>query len=188
MSERIYGSVIDTKSFKAAAKALGTANKLQKREVTKALKAAGEIVASEARRIAASNGSESIPPTIKTRSRMLTVKVVAGGNAGGASNRATAKQLFTSGYGTYGIGGTEKANKTAEQGNQLAGLWELGNRGKRSAPLNGTFRHPIFGKDVWTEQQRHSFLVPAGQKREPEVEAAVLAAMDLIVSVIVLDD
>lgn len=42
----------------------------------------------------------------------------------------------------------------------------------------GTFRHPVFGRDRWVEQQQRPFLVPALQAKQDEAVRAVQEAID----------
>jgi hypothetical protein len=69
---------IDARDFKAVAKALKKAQPLMRTELLRNLKAAGEIVAADARVIAAEH-STTVTPTIKTQVRGVGVSVVAGG-------------------------------------------------------------------------------------------------------------
>ena len=81
--------------------------------------------------------------------------------------------------------------KRQEEGVVIAGLFEMGNKGGKSAAAieRGVFRHPVFGnKDKWVNQSMHPFLVPAGKKNEAEVLALVLEALDEVTRVIVLED
>lgn len=41
-----------------------------------------------------------------------------------------------------------------------------------------TFRHPLFGKDIWVEQQRRPFLVPAIRQHEDDVVKGVQDAIN----------
>lgn len=147
---------IDTRDFKAVAKALRKAQPTMRTALLRNLKAVGEIVAVDARAIASEN-STTIPPTIKTRVRGVGVSVIAGGG--------------------------EVA---------IAGLFELGNKGggkSQSASRSGVFRHPVFGdRSNWVEQPMHPFLASAGEKNRAKTDAAVLAALDEVTTVIVLGD
>jgi hypothetical protein len=73
------GISVDTTDFRAFAKALRKAAPVLSAEMRTELRAAGEIVAAEARQ-RASDVSKSVPPTIKVRVSGATVSVVAGGN------------------------------------------------------------------------------------------------------------
>jgi hypothetical protein len=48
-----------------------------------------------------------------------------------------------------------------------------------AAPINnrgdgGTFRHPVFGHDVWVSQAAHPFLEPAAEEKIGDVEQIIL--------------
>ncbi len=43
---------------------------------------------------------------------------------------------------------------------------------------SGTFRHPVFGQDVWVNQQAHPFLHPAAEQSQGEIVAAVTLGVD----------
>lgn len=73
------GIGIDTTDFRVVAKALRLAGGQTAKNLRRGLRAAGEIVATEARAISSAN-SKKIPPTIKVRVTSTTVSVVAGGN------------------------------------------------------------------------------------------------------------
>jgi hypothetical protein len=44
----------------------------------------------------------------------------------------------------------------------------------------GTFRHPVFGRDIWVEQQQRPFLVPAVQQHEDAAVRGVQSAIDAV--------
>jgi hypothetical protein len=44
----------------------------------------------------------------------------------------------------------------------------------------GTFRHPVFGRDVWVEQQQRPFLVPAVRQHEDAAVRGVQSAIDAV--------
>ncbi len=71
---------VDLTDFHLLAKALKLAQPTLRTQLLRNLKAVGNIVAADARAIASEN-SESIPPTIKTRVRGVSVSVIAGGSA-----------------------------------------------------------------------------------------------------------
>ena len=48
----------------------------------------------------------------------------------------------------------------------------LDNRGK-----NGTFRHRVFGQDVWVNQPAHPFLEPAAESKQDEVGSIITEAV-----------
>lgn len=176
---------INTSDFKAVVRALKKAQPAMRRELLRNFRAAGELIARDARAIAG-EVSTSIPPTIKTRVRGVGVSVEAGGVAGA---KATAAQLFSSGYGA----GSGYARKEAlAEGVVIAGLFELGNTGgakSASASRKGVFRHPVFGDtETWVNQPMHPFLVPAGEKNKPAVDAAVYEALDKVTNIIVLEN
>ena len=56
---------------------------------------------------------------------------------------------------------------------------------RHAAPINnndnaGTFRHPVFGTDIWVEQSAHPFLTSGARHGEPSADRAMLAVMDAI--------
>lgn len=56
----------------------------------------------------------------------------------------------------------------------LAGLYELGNKGhskSQASSRRGQFRHPVFGnREVWVNQKRYAFLLPAAERQRRKVE------------------
>ena len=42
------------------------------------------------------------------------------------------------------------------------------------------FRHPVFGMDVYVEQEMHPFLAVAGEKDKEKVTGLVYEALDLV--------
>jgi hypothetical protein len=184
MPSRLY-SRNNARSFKAAAKALRKAQPLLFAEIAKDIKAAGDLVAKDAKTIAGEH-STSIPPTIVVRRRGLTyVAVQAGGVRGQA---ALAKQIQGAGYGTKQSTKELKKLESSSEGLPLAGLYELGNKGARNAQATGTFRHPVFKDDTWVNQPRYAFLVPAGEKNKVAIEAIIQKSLDRVAEVIVLED
>jgi hypothetical protein len=103
VTERGGGVGIDASAFKVLAKNLRKADRLAYRNMHTGLRAAGELVATEARAIAARD-STSIPPTIKVRVAGSTVSVQAGsasvkiaplfelGNTGGSKSASAAEK------------------------------------------------------------------------------------------------
>lgn len=79
----------------------------------------------------------------------------------------------------------KKAVVTVEAGPcAIAGLFEVGNKGNRSA---NTFRHPVFGNtSVWVDQPMHPFLHPALANKFAEVEVAMQSALDVAVAEAIL--
>ncbi|HTG23808.1 MAG TPA: hypothetical protein VK681_27490 [Reyranella sp.] len=77
ITERGTGG-IDTRDFKAVAKALKKAQPLVRTQLLRNFKLVGGLVAKDAQAIVAEH-SESIPPTVKARVRGVGVSVVAGG-------------------------------------------------------------------------------------------------------------
>ena len=139
------GLALDTRSYKDAAKALRQGARHLQKDFRSRLREGGEIMAAEARKIAAEH-SESIPSTVKVRVAGATVAVTAGGPK-----------------------------------SPVASLYELGNVGGRksaAASNRGTFRHPVFGTDVWVEQPRYPFLKPAADATLPAAQAAIVRALD----------
>jgi hypothetical protein len=184
MAEITGGTGIDTREFRAVAQALKKAQPLLRRELVANLRVAGELVAKDARSII-SEHSTSIPPTIKTRVRGVGVSVEAGGIVGRA---ALAKSIFTAGYGTVSSeSALRRMERTATEGTPLAGLLELGNKGKKSASqtAGGTFRHPVFGSSTFVNQEMHPYLAAAGKKDQAQVDAAIYKALDAVTEEIV---
>lgn len=147
------GFGIDTREFKNMVRALRQAQPEITRHLRSDLRAAGELVAEDARRRAGEH-STTIAATIKVRTVNAAVAVEAGGGD-----------------------------------SPLAGLFELGNAGKGSSQTpskGGTFRHPVYGRDVWVEQQMHPFLQPAALHNAPAVEKLILGALDAATQTIVL--
>lgn len=64
----------------------------------------------------------------------------------------------------------------------IAGLYELGNKGGKSG---STFRHPVYGKDVWVDQPRFPFLAPAGRQNRAKIDAIVGASCERVRAYIV---
>jgi hypothetical protein len=75
---RTGGIGIDTSDFRAVARALRTAQPKLALDLRRQLRAAGQIVADDAKQEIAKVSSR-IPPTIKVRTSATTVSVVAGG-------------------------------------------------------------------------------------------------------------
>lgn len=170
-------SAVDVSEFREMAAALKKADAVAYLTLKRNLKAAGDLIAKDARQIS-SRYSSTIPPTIKVRARGVSIAVEAGGNFGGASDKATAKKLLTAGYGTSS---SDAAYRRAEEGVVIAGLFELGNKGGGKSDKSrerGQFRHPVFATDTWVNQEMHPFLVPAGRKNEAAVAALVVEATD----------
>jgi hypothetical protein len=44
----------------------------------------------------------------------------------------------------------------------------------------GTFRHPVFGRDIWVEQQQRPFLIPAVRQHEDQAVRGVQSAIDAV--------
>lgn len=102
------------------------------KQVKKALRTAGLLIADDAGRIV-SPYSSTVPASIKVRLRKTSISVVAGG-----------------------------------ENVPMAGLLEMGNRGRRS---KATFRHPVFGdQGTWVSQPMHPFLLVATRKNERGIE------------------
>lgn len=97
------GLAIDTRDFANLSRALRKASPELAAEFRGELRAIGQIVADEAKRIA-EESSESIPPTIRVSVRLATVSVLAGdgenaiaglfelGNKGGGKSQAASKR------------------------------------------------------------------------------------------------
>lgn len=63
----------------------------------------------------------------------------------------------------------------------IAGLFELGNKGSKSASATrgGRFRHPVFGnKSNWVDQDMHPYMGPTVKLREAAVTRRIGAAVD----------
>jgi len=139
---------VDAREFRNLAKALRKANKKLLRETQSELRAIGELVANDARAIASEN-SQKIPPTIKTRVRGMSVSIV----AGGTSETAIA--------GLFELGNTGSKRKSA------------------AASRKGVFRHPVFGnRKVWVNQEMHPFEAPALKKNRKVVEERALRVLN----------
>ena len=69
----------------------------------------------------------------------------------------------------------------AGQGVPLAALYEVGNAGGGHP---GSFRHPVWGHDVFVEQTGYPFLTPAVNAKQLEVQTAVLKVADEIAEVL----
>lgn len=126
---------LDLKEFRKLTRDLKSFN--PDKQVHKALRTAGQLIADDAKRIAEEH-SQSIPPTVRVRVSKTSVSVLAGG-----------------------------------EGVPLAGLFELGNKGRgksQAAAKGGRFRHPVFGRDVWVTQAMHPFLLPAQEQNERGIE------------------
>jgi hypothetical protein len=71
------------------------------------------------------------------------------------------------------IRGTSISVVAGGEGVPLAGLFELGNKGKgksQVAAKSGVFRHPVFGSDVWVEQEMHPYLLRAAARNARGIE------------------
>jgi len=88
-----------------------------------------------------------------------------------------------------------EARQNASFSSRIPGSIETRRRGRRvkiraggdAAPhaavfehggLPGSFRHPVFGRDVWVEQAAHPFLTPALESGADEAFGLVVAAVD----------
>ena len=70
------------------------------------------------------------------------------------------------------VAGTTVSVQAGSADVPIAALFELGNTGGRksaAASVRGSFRHPVFGHDVWVEQPMHPFLRPAELATMPEI-------------------
>ena len=165
MATAIVGSGgfgIDTTAFRDVAKALRFAGGEAPKNLRRSLRAAGEIVAVEAKSIA-SEHSSSIPPTIKVRVTGATVSVVAGN-----ANVPLA--------GLY------------ELGNYRVSHGVTHNRGGDSF-RHPVFvaKKDLPGPDgSWVDQPSWQFLKPAALNKEDELEVAVTAVLDDAVKTICL--
>lgn len=180
------GFGIDTRDFHDVAVALRKAAPTVSRNLRRNLREAGLIVAADAKKNA-EQFSESIPPTIKVRTRGATVWVQAGGAAAQAQ---VARQMFSTGYGTPASDAAQKRLEKQAQGVVIAGLFELGNTGgskSASASESGRFRHPVFGSDKWVDQPMHPFLAPAAEKNAAVIEERVVGALDEATRIIVFE-
>lgn len=152
---RTGGVGVDTREFASFAKALRKAKPVLAKELAKSLRAAGEIVAVEARANATSEGSTSIPPTVKTRVASATVSVVAGG----------AKSPIA---GLWELGNSGRAS---QQQIPIRG-------GGFRHPVFGN-------RNVWVNQPRHPFLLRALHAKAFVAEKAALDALDAAVATVV---
>lgn len=166
------GLTIDASDFRNLSRALKESAPALRLEMNRELRLIGEIVAEEARAIV-SEYSESIPPTIKVSVRMGSIAVQAGGTTGGAG---IARALFEGSYGTSSSDRSQHDLESDAEGVAIAGLFELGNKGHgktQTADEGGSFRHPLFGKDVWVEQPMHPFLLPAQKAKTADIDAGL---------------
>lgn len=67
--------------------------------------------------------------------------------------------------------------KAGNANTPLAALYELGNKGK-GGNKKDTFRHPVFGQDVFVEQKRYPFLRPALRLDRRNITKRMNAAQD----------
>lgn len=102
------------------------------KQVKKALKVAGELIATDAR-IMVGPYSQTVPGSIKVRTRKTSISIIAGG-----------------------------------AGVPMAGLLELGNRGRGSS--KSKFRHPVYGTEAWVDQPMHPYLLRATIKNLRSIE------------------
>jgi hypothetical protein len=139
------GISIDTSDFRRFARALRKAEPVLAKSMRTKLRAAGQLVADQAK-TNVSEFSSSIPPTIKVRTSGTTVSVVAKGT--------------------------------------LAGLFELGNKGSSGG---GTFRHPVFGQDVFVTQPMHPYLVRALGEKQDEAVNLIRETLDETIAAVIAD-
>ena len=59
----------------------------------------------------------------------------------------------------------------------IAGLYEKGNKG---GSKGDTFRHPVYGRDVWVQQPRYPFLAPSGRKNKAKIDALVIGGCERV--------
>lgn len=159
-NDRIGSSFgVDTSDLKAFIKDLKRASPAAARGIRTVVKGAAEIVAAEAR-ADVSQHSTSIPPTIKARTYLSGSK-------------------------------TSAASVTAGKGVPLAALYEVGNKGQ--GPDSPTFRHPVFERgasgalqqtSAWTDQARYPFLLPAAERKAPEVTAALETVVKTVTDIL----
>lgn len=176
------GTGVNVRDFRDVAKALKKAQPALYKEVAKGIRSAGKLVQDDAK-VIAGQYSTSIPKTIKVRQRGLGVSVEAGGVTGG---RKLAREIQSSGYGTKASNKALKKMESLSGGLPIAGLYELGNKGGRNTvDMNGTFRHPVYGHvDRWVDQERHSYLLPAGEKNKAASLALVESALGKVTKLI----
>lgn len=148
------GIGIDTSDFRTVATALRRAGGQVPKTLRKNLRAAGEIVAVEARAIA-SGYSKTVPGSVKVRVTSTTVSVVAG-EAG------------------VPMGGL------LEEGNVSGNHSGPTFRRPVYAPKGSHGDHSV----PWVDQSMHPFLLPAAEHKEAELEVAVTASLDEAVATI----
>lgn len=152
---------VDTRELKEFIADLKRAGPAAARGMRTVVRGAAEIVAVEAR-ADVSQHSRSIPPTIKARAYL-------------SARRASV------------------ATVTAGRGVPLAALYELGNKGRPThAP---TFRHPVFERSAegrlqqtsdWVDQERFPFLLPAAERKAPEVQAVLETLADRVSEIVAI--
>lgn len=84
------------------------------------------------------------------------------------------------------VSGATVAVVAGGAGVPLAGLMEVGNKGSRMS--GGTFRHPVFGNDVWVTQPTHPYLFPALDENIEAAMVLVTEALDLAITEAVRSD
>jgi hypothetical protein len=149
------GIGLDTSEFRKLAKDLRAAKSPLVKVLRENLRAAGEIVAADAR-IRAEHASRTIPPSIKVRVASTTVAVVAGGEGvplAGLMELGNAKQRG---------GDTFRAPNFPPKGS----------RGQAAFRLHGGHDQPM-----------HPYLGPAGLAHEGEFEKAAVDAVDSVMAV-----
>jgi hypothetical protein len=139
---------VDARDFKNLAKALRQANKKLLVDTQRELRAVGEIVATEARAIAAKD-SQKIPPTVKVRVRGVGVSVVAGGS----------EETAIAGLFELGNTGSKKKSEAASR------------RGVFRHPVFGN-------RQVWVNQDMHPYLAPALKKNRNVVQERAIRILD----------
>jgi hypothetical protein len=73
----------------------------------------------------------------------------------------------------FGTGSAVQVVINAQKAPHARAYEGIGQRG-------GTFRHPVFGRDVWVEQQQRPGLVPAVRQHEDAAVRGVQSAIDAV--------
>lgn len=152
--ERTGGIGIDTSDFRTVATALRRAGGQAPKTLRRNLRAAGEIVAVEARAIS-SEHSKKIPATINVRVASTTVSVVAGGA------QAPTGGLFELGN----VGGGAKSASANRSGVFRHPVF---------APKGSVGDHSV----PWVNQDMHPYLAVAAANKSAELLEAVVATLD----------
>ena len=121
-----------------------------RKQLRKELRASGETIAAGSRLLAGAH-SKTIPPTIKTRTRIQSRKVEVEIRAGSAD-------VPIAGLFEFGNKGGSKSQASTGR---------------------GSFRHPVFGdRGKWVNQDMHPYIAPIVKLRIPTVTRRVSDAVN----------